>query len=254
MHKLRPSGISYTRLFLIAIVVWLENDWFKILAFKPDVESIEIGSFLACSITNPYRIKSSLISMFRTILLPTLVACSIAFPILYQKSTSVGLDPQFENVNRDADFYVANSSQPYQSQPLRQSAAAVRPLSTTSRPNTTTTAFPTSTNQSVSNRNVLTNSATPAMQPTSSSVQPPLQFSGGVQMMPASHLNVGTSQGVDFSQMTPDYGAAETYTFRGNANGPDLTAAPMQFVPVSNFQEVFRFDVSPLGQNNVGID
>ena len=64
-------------------------------------------------------------------------------------------------------------------------------------------------------------------------------------MLPASHLNVATSTGVDFSQMTPDYGAAETYTFRGNANGPDLTAAPMQFVPVSNFQEVFRFDVSP---------
>ena len=176
--------------------------------------------------------------MFRSIFLPTLVACAIAFPILYQKSTSVSLDPQFQNANRDADYYVANTSQPYQTQSFGQPSAAAAPV--------LTTAFPASTIQSdLSNRNVPTTSTMPTITPASSSLNAPIQFNGGVQMMPASHLNVGTSSAVDFSQMTPDYGAAETYTFRGNANGPDLTSAPLQFVPISNFQEVFRFDVSP---------
>ena len=44
---------------------------------------------------------------------------------------------------------------------------------------------------------------------------------------------------------TPDYARAETLTFPGNANGPDLTASPMSFVPVTDFGEIFRFNLQP---------
>ncbi len=49
---------------------------------------------------------------------------------------------------------------------------------------------------------------------------------------------------IDFSQMTPDYGAAQTFVFPGNAYGPDLTAPPLENLPVTDFNEVFRFDIS----------
>lgn len=45
--------------------------------------------------------------------------------------------------------------------------------------------------------------------------------------------------------MTPDFGAAETFVFPGNAAGPDLSATPLDFVPVMDFREIIRFDVFP---------
>ena len=45
--------------------------------------------------------------------------------------------------------------------------------------------------------------------------------------------------------MTPDYGAAETFVLPGNANGPNLNAQPLEFLPVTNFEEVLRFDINP---------
>ena len=43
--------------------------------------------------------------------------------------------------------------------------------------------------------------------------------------------------------MTPDFGAAQTLTFGGNATGPDF-AAPMQFTPVMNFGEIFNYGIT----------
>jgi hypothetical protein len=48
----------------------------------------------------------------------------------------------------------------------------------------------------------------------------------------------------DITGMTPDFGKAETTVYRGTAAGPDLTAKPLSFVPVNDFREVFRFDIS----------
>lgn len=39
--------------------------------------------------------------------------------------------------------------------------------------------------------------------------------------------------------------ASGTVILPGTANGPDLTAAPMEFLPTTNLAELFRFDVSP---------
>lgn len=45
--------------------------------------------------------------------------------------------------------------------------------------------------------------------------------------------------------MTPDYGAAQTFYLPGDASGPNLSAQPIGFVPVTNFAEIFRFDATP---------
>ncbi len=45
--------------------------------------------------------------------------------------------------------------------------------------------------------------------------------------------------------MTPDYGATQTVILPGNAFGPDLNAAALEFMPVTNFEEIFRFNVDP---------
>ncbi|MDB4370911.1 hypothetical protein N9Z44_02300 [Mariniblastus sp.] len=41
-----------------------------------------------------------------------------------------------------------------------------------------------------------------------------------------------------------DYGSTGALIYPGNAQGPDYDAAPLEFMPVFNFEEVFRFDIS----------
>ena len=43
--------------------------------------------------------------------------------------------------------------------------------------------------------------------------------------------------------MTPDFAASQTFSYGGNASGPDFSA-PMQFTPVMNFEEIFSYDVT----------
>ncbi len=63
----------------------------------------------------------------------------------------------------------------------------------------------------------------------------------------ASGAGIWSGQGIppNFNGMTPDYGAAQTFVLPGNAHGPDFTAQPLEFLPVTNFEEIFRFDVTP---------
>lgn len=62
--------------------------------------------------------------------------------------------------------------------------------------------------------------------------------------MPALAID-SNGQTLDFAGMTPDYGAAQTVIFSGDASGPNLNAPPLEFLPVTNFAEIFRFDISP---------
>jgi hypothetical protein len=61
---------------------------------------------------------------------------------------------------------------------------------------------------------------------------------------PINTNSLPTGTGIDFNSMMPDYGAAETYYFPGNEFGPDLSAEPLENLPVQNLQEIFRFDLS----------
>ncbi len=54
----------------------------------------------------------------------------------------------------------------------------------------------------------------------------------------------GISTMIPGGSMTPDMGSAETFVFPGNEFGPDLSAPPMQFMPVTNLGEIFRFDAA----------
>lgn len=62
-----------------------------------------------------------------------------------------------------------------------------------------------------------------------------------IGMVPGSGMS-----GVDPAMMgmTPDYGAAQTMTFGGNAAAPDFSS-PMQFTPVVNFGEIFNYGITP---------
>ena len=44
--------------------------------------------------------------------------------------------------------------------------------------------------------------------------------------------------------MVPDFAKAETVVFPGDANGPDLSAAPMSFTPTIDLSTLFRFDIT----------
>ena len=200
--------------------------------------------------------------MFRSILLPTLVACFIAFPLLYQKSTSHPLNLPTQKSGSDYNFYVSNPvrvgnpSQTYRG-PSEQTynPLEARAANSTTRPSSPAlSVIPASVPRPILggvSQNVNTPIATQMPQLSGSSLSAnsqPLGVHGPTSSGPflvASNVSGSATPLVDFSQMTPDYGAAQTHTFRGNAYGPDLTAEPMQFVPVSNFQEIFRFDVSP---------
>ncbi len=189
--------------------------------------------------------------MLRSILLPTLIACAIAFPLLYQKSTSRSLNPQGQNDHRDFSYYVSNpqgSVNANRNYPTNASNSSYTPLGA-AQPSIPVT--PASAQRSIfggpaqsvptAPQIAMPQLAGPSSPATSMPVTMQGSSAGGGFLTTSSVSNPG----FDFSQMTPDYGAVETLTFRGNAYGPDLTAQPMQFVPVSNFQEIFRFDVSP---------
>ncbi len=60
----------------------------------------------------------------------------------------------------------------------------------------------------------------------------------------AQPVNHSTSPPSSIVPMLPDYGAAETLVFPGNEFGPNLNAAPLDFVPVADFAEIFRFDIT----------
>ena len=67
-----------------------------------------------------------------------------------------------------------------------------------------------------------------------------------IQLSPAT---IGTGGVSPFSNQAATIGGAgvvsQTVVFPGTATGPDLNAAPMQFLPTSNFAEIIRFDVQP---------
>lgn len=204
--------------------------------------------------------------MFRTILLPTLVAALIAVPMLYQKSNSVDLAtglggaPPNRDYNQDYSYnYYVNPP----SQPVGNSGANLqRPGNGFSFNNATPVASNQFHNAALTgsgNQNLqAASSAIPAsnrsfpgsvnrnLPPMTGGVDPVASGSGNSSFRPAAGGQFPGAAAVDFSQLTPDYGAIETQTYRGNAFGPDLNSQPLQFIPVTNFQEIFRFDVSPM--------
>lgn len=51
---------------------------------------------------------------------------------------------------------------------------------------------------------------------------------------------------LSLDQFTPDYGKSEQLILPGNEHGPDWNAEPLEFLPVADFREIFRFDLTKL--------
>ncbi len=202
----------------------------------------------------------------RSIFYPSLLACAIGVPMLYssvgQQSAQNYSNGGFQNVGfaragngyrqtdghsgagfldrvhslpnlggvtvippADANAYVSNQRH----EPVQSQNAPLGQLVT-----------PASTGQSLIVSNPASIAADPRMMlPTGSSMVP--------GQLVAGPNSVGGAMIADpaLLGMTPDYGAAETFVLPGNAHGPDLTATPLDDIPVTDFSEIIRFDVFP---------
>ena len=87
---------------------------------------------------------------------------------------------------------------------------------------------------------VVANPSVPASAqlPAATTLPPGMVVSGPI-------INGPATPNLGLPGLTPDFGATQTFVFPGDANGPDLTAQPTDFLPVTNLAEIIRFDVYP---------
>lgn len=196
----------------------------------------------------------------RSILYPSLVACVIGAPMLY----STGWNQQNANRFEQVGYQAPVPGGSFGNKPLVQ-ARSINSVPIPSQP------------ASMGGVNVIAPSGQAMVEPNpAASLQLPqfansnfvnsippnamvaqpinhpvgMQLPGSTMLPPGMVVSgpmVGGSTMIDpsMSGMTPDFGAAETFVFPGDANGPDLTAKPIDFVPVTNLAEIIRFDVYP---------
>jgi hypothetical protein len=124
----------------------------------------------------------------------------------------------------------------------------------TTLPTTTSfppTQLPTNPNNVLPNLSSQSQSSTPTQiisRPTvftSSANSIPIADSSGVVdvIRPGSEVAVAPFVGPPIAPALPDYGRAETLIFSGDANGPDLTSQPTNFIPITDLNELFRFNI-----------
>ncbi len=180
------------------------------------------------------------LNMFlRSIFIPSLVVCVIAAPFLFSKAGKVtnqaGLQTQNSNGWGSQDLRNLSpaplNQNTRQTNPFRQASSSFQnaPNGNPIFHQASARGYASTNPAALSAPTIPTNH--PIRQPTYAGVPTP-----GTQ--------VGFSQ-PNFVGMTPDYGAVETIVLPGNAFGPDLNAAPLEFMPVTNFEEIFRFNLSP---------
>jgi len=188
--------------------------------------------------------------MFRTLLIPSILALIVATPFLFSKSntkqTGIGTGipgyqagysgartgnglpailpstQSFENLQRST----GNAN------PFRQANAAIG--SSTSNYSVNSQSAP------IGNPNLATLD-NPALGQAIAASAPSAVFQSGPPV--AGWPGQGTPPNI--GQWTPDFAAAQTFVLPGNAHGPNLNAQPLEFLPVTNFEEIFRFDVNP---------
>ena len=202
--------------------------------------------------------------MFRSIFLPALIASVIVGPIIYQKSQTYqgfannnGSPVAIAPPNRQNSSIYGGSVAPqsiYHTLPTQSggqsptaapigSVAAQRGLSVlpassqTTRPPT----LPQPPNQAVPPYQPVP--PYPAVAPYQANAFNQASSISGNQpfMLPAS---IGQPPMSSVAGLTPDYGKIETKIYRGDANGPDLTSAPLGFIPITDFREVFNFNLT----------
>jgi len=196
--------------------------------------------------------------MFRSLIIPTILVLLIASPFLFSKSNTgptgqQGSNSQIQGTQIGYDAYgnpmLLPSSQS-RVQGYRQSTNPYKQANASVNFQTAPMGNPSLTNHSLNNQ---ANPAMPMMTPNHGNPNPGIQAGSPVQTGGIPAIQVGApvvigsgqvEQGIDFAGMTPDYGAAQTFILPGNAHGPDLNAQPLQFLPVTNFEEILHFNVT----------
>jgi hypothetical protein len=175
--------------------------------------------------------------MFRSIGIPSLIACVIALPLMWSKAKENSTNPVAQSQPQNPFIQTGHTG-----------PSAMQLPSATLNRNNTQIFHPSA---SVSYQNAPTGNPVfqQGMNPMSSANpaaanNPFVQTATPTQPFQPTPVIAPSGQPVNFNNMTPDFGAAQTLVFPGNANGPDLTATPMEFMPVTNFQEIFRFNVT----------
>ena len=187
--------------------------------------------------------------MLRTLLVPSILALIVATPFLFSKSNTKQAGLRNGPASYQAGYSTGTSNSlpailpstrsfgnpqpPNGANPFHQANATVGsntnyPLNSQSAP--------------IGNPNLATLD-NPALGQTIGSQTSQVAFPSGPAIGGSGGFSV---QGVqpDLSQWTPDFGAAQTFVLPGNAHGPNLNAKPLEFLPVTNFEEIFRFDVN----------
>jgi hypothetical protein len=182
----------------------------------------------------------------RSILIPSMVACAIAAPIMFshlrKPADSLTTGPE-------SGFHQSGYGNPAASETFLPHAQPFGSPHSTFR----NAAAVTSQNAPMgnpifgANRSVILQPNPAAIQ-TSSPASSGGTFSGQRQPVIPRNLTPIQPSAVaepDWASMTPDFGAAQTIVLPGDADGPDYTAQPLEFMPVMNLEEIFRFDVNP---------
>ena len=188
----------------------------------------------------------------RSILIPSLVAVAVASPIMFSEGTKTAQSPDqasatssyqvgFERPGSPSPFFEQASSPGYPSTAAQPSLASQHaPIGNPIFQGNQLAGIP------VSNPALVGQSGHAFSPVAVNSVPAQASFPSGIQVAPqiVSEWPGATIQ-PDVTGMVPDIGAAQTLVFPGNAHGPDFSAPPLEFIPVGNFEEIFRFDISP---------
>ena len=202
--------------------------------------------------------------MIRSLIVPTILVLLIASPFLFSK-VNTGTDAENGNSNSQVqgtqvgyDAYgnpmMLPSAQNRQIQGQAASNNPFRQANATVNFQTAPMGNPSLTNNAINGH---TNPAMPMMIPQgnanagiqSGMVIQPGAVIGGTPAIPVGAPMIVNGpgqieQGIGLSGMTPDFGAAQTFVLPGNAHGPNLNAQPLEFLPITNFEEVIRFDAT----------
>jgi hypothetical protein len=182
----------------------------------------------------------------RSILVPSLIACAIAAPILISKAkktqpTANQSNSQFQNPN-NPNYGDGNNWNPNFNSGMSNNRFVNSPQIAEASSQNAPTGNPIFHQANANNVYAPINPA--ASQANNRSAFQMPNFGQPVSGVRTQAMPVGFPQ-ANLSGMTPDYGAVETVILPGNAMGPDLNAAPLEFMPVTNFEEIFRFNVQP---------
>lgn len=185
--------------------------------------------------------------MFRSILVPSILAFIVATPFLFSKSNTKPAGSRTGAANYQAGYNGAGTSNGLPAiLPSSQSFGNLQGANGASPFHQANATIGSNTSHSLNSQSApignpnLAAFDNPALGQPVGSAAPQVVFPNG---QPIGGFPVHGVQ-PDFSQWTPDYGAAQTFVLPGNAHGPNLNAKPLEFLPVTNFEEIFRFDVN----------